>query len=99
METDMPGGGGDHALGAVEHGLDHDPVGLGAAHQKVDLRFGTANGSPDLFFGGVGVVVGAIAGQGLHIGFDKALQQLGVGAHEVVAFKMKHNSSPFCHDF
>ena len=88
----MAGGSGNHTLMGTQRGPDHREVGLGAAHQKVDvhifpLTFLTDQ-CPSLLTVGIFTVAHGL----LQIGFHHPFQDLRMGAFRVVAIKVKHGS-------
>ena len=94
MARHMAGGGGNHALPAVQQGSNDDGVGLGAARDKAHVCLGAGAGGADLLFGACAVGVGAIAGHFLQIRLHQLLQDGGVGALAVVVFKIVHFRIP-----
>ena len=86
----VAGGGGQHALPALQHGRNDDGVGLRAAGNKGDVRIRAAAGGADLGFGAGAVGVGAVAGHLFKVGLGQLLQNSGVCTLAVVVFKIKH---------
>ena len=73
MDVDVSGGGGDGGLEGAKERSDRHQVGLGAAHQEVDIRVFAA----DLFFygsgGGLRMDVQPVSVILLQIGVDQGL--------------------------
>ena len=85
MDTDMAGLDGDSAFIIPEHRRDDRGIGLGAAHEEIDLAFGAVAGLQDLFLRPPGIGIAAVAVQLFEIGLRKGPQDLGMGAFRVVA--------------
>ena len=71
--TDVTGTGRDDTLVGVQHGIDDSGIGLCAADQEEDIRFRGMTCLTDLSPGRFGILITAVAGSFLHIGFQKAL--------------------------
>ena len=84
----MAGGGGQHALPAVEHGADDHGVGLRAAGDEEDIRLRAGAGRADLLFGAGTIGVGAVTGNFFKVGLYQFLQNGRVGTLTVVVFKV-----------
>ena len=59
-------------------------IGLGASHQKANLRFRTGTGLPDQFGGFPAEIVFAVAGGAHEIGGGKCFQYPGMGAYHII---------------
>ena len=79
-----------HALVRLENRRDGDKVGLGAAYQKMHVGVLPAAGAANLCPRAVAVVVGAVAGQLLHVGLHHSFQNLRVSALQIIAVKVNH---------
>ena len=85
MDTDMTGPDRDGTFVIPEHRRDDRGIGLGAAHEEIDLAFGAVAGLQDLFLRPPGIGIAAVAVQLFEIGLRKGPQDLGMGAFRVVA--------------
>ena len=90
MDMDVAGLGADRALVGTECRVDEGQVGLGSAHQEVDIHILPAALGLDVPGGVHAVVVGAIAGGLLQIGLHHALQDALMAALGVIACKVYH---------
>ena len=95
MAVDVSGVRGDNALIWMQHGVDDDLIGLGAAGDEKHVGVRTGAGGADLFLGGVAVAVLAISGELFQIGFQQVLQNGLVGTFSVVTFKRQHENFSF----
>ena len=68
-----------------EGGGDDSGIGLGAAHEEVDIGLRAGEGGLDFLRGFLAVVIHAVAGGLLHVGFRELPQDGGVAALQVVA--------------
>ena len=98
MAVDVSGVRGDNALIWMQHGVDDDLIGLGAAGDEKHVGVRAGAGGADLFLGGVAVAVLAISGELFQIGFQQVLQNGLVGAFSVVAFKRQHENFSFIYE-
>ena len=85
---DVTGGGGHHALPALQHGCDDDGVGLSAAGEKVHICIRAGAGGADLFLCAGTVGVGAVAGHFFKVGLDQLFQHSGVCTLAIIVFKI-----------
>ena len=69
----MAGGGGHHALPALQHGRNDDGVGLGAAGDEEHVRLRAGAGGADLLLRAGAVGVGAVAGHLFKVGLGQFL--------------------------
>ena len=94
VDVDMARVGGDHRLIGLQHGLNHQQVRLGAAHQEVYVRLGggaeAADELPRLLAAGVQAIASGL----FEIGIGEGLQHLGVGALAVVVSETVHGQPP-----
>ena len=96
MPGHMAGGGGEHALPAVEQGGNDDGVGLGAARDEGHICLGAGAGGADLLLCAGTVGVGAVAGHFLEVGLGQLLEDGRMRALAVIIFKIQHiRSTPF----
>ena len=82
--------GGNDTLARSEQSVDHRGVGLCATDEEVDVRVAHLTGVTDLFFGLVAVGVVAVATGLLVIGVEEAVQDFGLHAIVIIAFKRNH---------
>ena len=96
VAVDVAADGGQNALPGAEDGGNDRGVGLGAAHQEVDIGLRRLAGGPDLLPGGVAVLVLAVAHGLHHIRFVQLCHQGGVGTLQIIAVEIDHRSqAPF----
>lgn len=73
VDADMSCLSGSHALVRLQHGVDDNLVGLGAARQEKDFRLLAIANLPDFFFRALAVFVVAVAGKRLPVRLGKTL--------------------------
>ena len=95
VAVDMAGVGGDHRLVGLEQGSDDRQVGLGAANQKVDVRFRRIAEGPDQVTGLLADGVQAVAAGLDKVGIRQRLKDLGMGAFTVVIAEAVHGKNLF----
>ena len=81
---------GNDALARSEQRVDHRSVGLCAADEEVDFSVTHLAGVPDLFLSLLAVGVVAVATGLLVIGVEEAVQDFGLHAIVIIAFKRNH---------
>ena len=70
MEAHMACFGRNHTLVWFEQGINGNHIGLRATCQKENICIGSPTGSPNLFFGGLGKFIKAVARLRNKIGFN-----------------------------
>ena len=85
--ADVPSGGRDHALVALEHRVDDDAVGLRSAHQKANVGILPSAGHADLLARLLGVGVLSVSRAGLHVRAQESLKDLGMRTDVIITFK------------
>ena len=81
---------GNDALARSEQRVDHRGVGLCAADEEVDFSVTHLAGVPDLFLGLLAVGVVAVATGLLVVGVEEPVQDFGLYAIVIIAFKRNH---------
>ena len=99
VDVDVGGFGRQHPFVTAQQSVDDGGVGLGAAHQEVNLGSGGLALPADEFPGLGRVGVAAITGSLFEIGLDEAAHHLGMRACHVVAIKMEHCLGLLCGQF
>ena len=94
MDIHMAGSRCQHAVVRAQKGGNGSQVGLGAAHQKVDVCALAADGPADEGCGVGTVAVQSVAYRLFQIGAGKGLQNAGVATLRVVVFKAEHSVPP-----
>ena len=93
VDIDVAGISAQHTLPRPQHRGDHRQVGLGAAHQEMNIdRLVLAQGA-DSFSGALAVGILSITGGLFLVGLQQPLQNGGMGAGVVIAFKADHDFS------
>ena len=87
VDVDVAVLGAQHALIGFQQSCDDGGIGLGAAHEKVYRRVGTAHGVPDERARPVTVGVKAVAAGLLIVGFGQSGEHLGMGALRIITEK------------
>ena len=85
-----PVDGGDHRFVGPQEGGDGGGVGLGAAHQDVDIGVRPADGGPDQLMGMGRVGVGGIAGVALGVGGGHGFEDGRMAPLAVIVGKTDH---------
>ncbi len=88
MEADVAGSCRKHTLTAFQHGTDNHRVRLGSSHKEINIPVGTAAGLAYFIFGGLAVLIPAVAGQLFHIGFRQSFQNGLVSPFTIIVFKI-----------
>ena len=91
--VDVGGGGGDDRLEGAEGGVDHQQVGLGAAHGKVDVGVGCGAQGADQLRRLLTMAVQAVAAVLLQTGLRQCLQDAGMGGLAVIVGKAVHGGT------
>ena len=95
VAVDVAADGGQHTLPGAENGGDDSGVGLGAAHQEVDIRLGGLTGQLYLLAGGFAVLILAVAHGLYHIRLHEPGHDSGVRALQVITVEIDHHTAPF----
>ena len=95
MAVDVAGVGGDHSLIGGQQRRDDRQVGLGAADQKVNIRFGSGADRPDQVTGLLADGVHAVAAGLDQIGVRQSLKNLGMCAFAVIVAEAVHEKNLF----
>ena len=98
MAVDVTADSGEHALPRPQNSGDDRGVGLGAAHEEVDVGLRRLAGGLDLLPGGGAVLILAVAHGLHHVRLVELFQQGGMRALQIVAVKVDHSDSPFLWD-
>ena len=85
MDSDMPGLHGDGAFVVSEHCGDDGGVGLGAAHQEMNLTLRAVTCLQDLPLRALGVRIVAVTVQLFEVGLSEPLENLRMGPFRVIA--------------
>lgn len=94
MNLDMAGIGSDNTLPGTQECAKGGFIGLGATHDKVDIRTVTMAQATDQFLGTMAVRVNTITGGQFQIGLAKGLHDLRMSAIAIIVSKMKHKKIP-----
>ena len=94
MAVDVAADGGQHALPWPQDGGDDGGVGLGAAHQEVDVGLRGAAGGFDLLPRGLAVLVLAVAHGLDHVGLGQPDHDRGMRALQIITVEIDHCTSP-----
>ena len=94
VDVDVAALGADRPLVGPQSRSDEGQVGLGAAHQKVDLGLFIGTRIEDVPGGILTMVVGAVAGGLLEICLGEPPQDALVAAFRVIAGKVDHKIPP-----
>ena len=95
VAVDVSAVGGQHALPGPQNGGDHGGVGLGAAHQEVNVSLRRLADGADLLPGRRAVLVLAVAHGLHHIGLVEPRHHAGMSALQIVAVEIDHGSFSF----
>ena len=95
VTVDVSADGAQHALPRTQHGGDDGGVGLGAAHQEVDVGLRSLTGVLDLDPCGGAVLVLAVAYGLDHVGLVELCHEGGVCALQIVTVEIDHDSVSF----
>ena len=90
VDVDVSRRCGQHPFVPAQQAVDDRGVGLGAAHQQIDLGLGRSARLADELAGMGRMGVASVSGALFEVGLDQAAHHLGMGSLHVVAIEMKH---------